>query len=259
MDLCPRTVLITGASSGLGLEYVKQMINLKNPPEIIVAASRNPDRATELQQLATTLASNSTIKIVKLDVECDEDIELAFQATKEAVGELGLNLLINNAAIYDRSNSGSLILQTREKMQKHFNVNVTSPVLIVQKFLPLLKQAATTSKGFSCSKAGVVMMSSRVGSQQIVFDDEPGASLSLHYKCSKSALNMATIMISRELKDDGILVFAIHPGWAKTRMGTDRAPLQPSESVQSCLNVIGTAGEALHGKLVTLHGEILPY
>lgn len=78
MDLCPRTVLVTGASSGLGLEYVKQMINLKNPPEIIVAASRNPDSATELQQLATDTA-NSTIKIVKLDVESDEDIELAFQ------------------------------------------------------------------------------------------------------------------------------------------------------------------------------------
>lgn len=56
------------------------------------------------------------------------------------------------------------------------------PILIVQKFLPLLKQAATISKAFGCSKAGVVMMSSRVGSQQIVFDDEPGASLSLHYK-----------------------------------------------------------------------------
>ncbi|CAL1542763.1 unnamed protein product [Lymnaea stagnalis] len=122
-----------------------------------------------------------------------------------------------------------------------------------------LAAAQSTSKQMSCSKASIVMMSSRVGSQNVAFNDGPEASLSLHYKCSKSALNMATIMISRELKDNGILVFALHPGWVKTKMGTDRAPLQPSDSIKSCLELISAAGEDIHGRLVTIDGEVLPY
>ncbi|KAH9514202.1 hypothetical protein Btru_030532 [Bulinus truncatus] len=234
MDLAARSVLITGASRGLGLEYVKQILKSKCI-EILFATCRNPDSAVELQSLAKL---NPVVKIVKLDIESDEDLETAFWEVSSAAGELGLNLLISNAGLYDRADGGGIRDQTREKMQKHFNVNVTGPILLVQKFLPLLQQAAHLRNKdlLSCNRAAVVMMSSRVGSQNVAFNDGPDASLSLHYKCSKSALNMATILISREVKEKGILVFALHPGWVKTEMGTERAPLYPLESIEKCLH-----------------------
>ena len=49
---------------------------------------------------------------------------------RTAVGELGLNLLLSNAAIYDRSDCGGIEVQTRDKMQSHFNVNVTGGLML---------------------------------------------------------------------------------------------------------------------------------
>ncbi|XP_013061201.2 C-factor-like [Biomphalaria glabrata] len=259
MTLKAQTVLVTGASRGLGLEYVKQLL-MFDSVELLIATCRNPESESAIELLSIAKL-NPVVKIVKLDVENDESLESAFQEVRHAVGESGLNLLISNAAIYDRSDSGGILVQSREKMQTHFNVNVTGPILLVQKFLPLLQQASKSKSKdpLSCSRSGIVMMSSRVGSQNIAFNDGPEASLSLHYKCSKTALNMATILISREVKKDGILAFALHPGWVKTKMGTDRAPMYPCESIEKCLKVIAGVGEEIHGKLIDLNGEIIPF
>ncbi|CAL1529794.1 unnamed protein product [Lymnaea stagnalis] len=70
---------------------------------------------------------------------------------------------------------------------------------------------------------------------------------------------MASIMIGREVKDSGILVAALHPGWVRTDMGTSQAPVGPDESVEGMLKVIGNAGDESHGKLINFKGEVLPY
>ncbi|CAL1540754.1 unnamed protein product [Lymnaea stagnalis] len=78
MTLDARTVLITGASSGLGLEYVRQLVSLDKAPEIVIATCRCPETAVELQSLAKF---NPNVKILKLNVEDDEDLEVAFQVS----------------------------------------------------------------------------------------------------------------------------------------------------------------------------------
>ncbi|XP_059138770.1 uncharacterized protein LOC131927120 [Physella acuta] len=256
MPLSVRTVLVTGASRGIGLEFVRQLLKLTPPPEVVIAACRNPASAGKLQEIAQT---NANVKIIKLDIEKDDDLESAFQETKNAVGDKGLNLLINNAGIFDKNQTGTLSTLTRELMQHHFNVNVSGPLVVTQKFLPLITQAASqdSSKGFSASRAGILMLSSAMGSQERTFTQ--GHGVGLHYKCSKTALTMAAIMISRELKDSGILVLALHPGWVRTDMGSDQAPVSPEDSVSGLLDVVGKAGEDLNGKLVTFDGEVLPY
>ena len=88
----------------------------------LIAACREPSRADELQALAK---GNGNLKIIKMDVTKDEDIASAFEQTTKILGNRGLNLLINNAAIHSKVDTGFLETQTRERMQSHFDTNVT--------------------------------------------------------------------------------------------------------------------------------------
>ena len=76
MALSVRSILVTGASRGLGLEFIKQLVALPSPPEVVIAACRDPTSATNLQEIAK---SHPSVKVIKLDAEKDEDIESAFK------------------------------------------------------------------------------------------------------------------------------------------------------------------------------------
>jgi len=250
-----KTVLVTGASRGIGLEFVKQLLKQSSAPEVLIAACRNPSACEPLQALART---NPSLKIIKLDVEKDEDIDAAVAETKNLLGDNGLNLLINNAGL-NIKNGSDLKQTSRGSLQQHFNVNVSGPIIMAQKFLPLLEQAANLNKQkpIGSDRAALVNISSIMGSQNLAL--ESGMGTSFQYKCSKSAVNMATILMSRELKEDGILVMSLHPGWVKTDMGTDAAPLTPEESVNGCLKVIADLGEENNGRLMDYKGDFLPF
>ncbi|XP_055864166.1 C-factor-like [Biomphalaria glabrata] len=256
MSIWAKTILVTGASRGLGLEFVRQLLELPTPPEVLIAACRDPEKAENLQRLAK---SNRAVKIVKLDVEKDDEIDKTVEVVSNYVGERGLNLLINNAGILYKQLPGNIADVTREIMQKHFSVNVTSQVMMSQKCLPLLLKASSLSGSneLSTSKAAVIMISAIRGSQTLINAEGPLGFI--HYKCSKTALDMATVLLARELRDVGILVTALHPGWVKTDMGSSEAPLGIEESIRDCLQTIGRAGEESNGKLIDLKGNILPY
>ncbi|KAK3743680.1 hypothetical protein RRG08_030801 [Elysia crispata] len=76
MAFSVRAVLVNGASRGLGLELVSQFLALPTPPELVIGTCRSPDTATRLQDMART---NPSLKIIKLDIENDDDIENAFK------------------------------------------------------------------------------------------------------------------------------------------------------------------------------------
>ena len=117
-----RSVFITGANRGLGLEFVKQILSQPSPPQFLFAACRDPLRADELQALAE---KNSNLKIIQMDVTKDKEIESAFEQTRQILENRGLNLLINNAGKHSKTDTGFLEMQTRERMQTHFDTNVT--------------------------------------------------------------------------------------------------------------------------------------
>jgi len=255
MSLTAKTILVTGASRGIGLEFIKQILKLPTAPEVVFAACRNPSSAPELQELAK---SNQTLKLLKLDVGKDEEIHEAVKEVKGIVGDRGLNLLINNAGI-NIKNGSDLRNTTRASLQQHFDVNTTSPIILAQNFLPLLEQAALLQKSqpMSCNKAGLVNISSIMGSQQITL--ELGKGTSYQYKCSKTAVSMATVLMARELKEQGIMCISVHPGWVKTDMGGSAADLTTEQSVAGCLNVFSTQTEENTGKLIDYKGEVLPF
>ncbi|XP_067390494.1 C-signal-like [Emydura macquarii macquarii] len=251
-----RSVLVTGANRGIGLEIVKQILGKSNPPEWVFATCRDPEGAQELKNLAST---HPNLVIVVLEVTDPASIKAAAARVEEHLKGSGLNLLINNAAVLKLN---TLEFETPEDMSLLYATNVTGTLLVSQAFLLLLKKAAQEcpQKEMSCCKAALVNMSSEAGSIQNVLIWNMGQFIS--YRCSKAALNMLTKCQSLVYGDYGILCIAVHPGWVQTDMGisiSPEAPLTVDASVQGILNMLPSLSEKDNGAFVNWEGKVVPW
>ncbi|KAM6324930.1 C-signal-like [Podargus strigoides] len=132
-------------------------------------------------------------------------------------------------------------------------------VSLCQEFLPLLGKAAkgVGKEGLSCSRAAVINISTKLGSTGLCLG-VPEAPMYL-YSASKAAQNMVTRCMAAELRDKGILCTAIHPGWVKTDMGTEKAPLRVEHSVRGILTVLASLSQDTTGTFLDWEGNSLPW
>ena len=79
------------------------------------------------------------------------------------------------------------------------------------------------------------------------------------YRASKTALNMFTVSMKKEALEDNIAFVILHPGWVKTDMGGDRAPVEIPDSVSGMMGVLDTRTLENSGEFVQFDGEILPW
>jgi NAD(P)-dependent dehydrogenase (short-subunit alcohol dehydrogenase family) len=123
------TILVTGASRGIGLEFVRQI--LRTPHTFVFAACRNTSKANPL--LPEVLRDSG--KLLEMDVADQHSIA----SSAEAIDKSGrkIDILINNAGILPDSFE-KVSEATPENMMKAYQVNVIGPLLICQHFLPLL-------------------------------------------------------------------------------------------------------------------------
>ncbi|XP_070537868.1 C-signal-like [Ptychodera flava] len=246
-----KSVLITGTDRGIGLEMVKQFLSLPNPPVHLFACGLSPETSAELQRVGR---ENPTVTVLKMDVSDVSSIDSAAVKVEEILLESGLNLLINVAGI--DYNEGSIDDVTVQTMRHHFEVNCIGPVMVIKKFLPLLRKASQFGLGdtMSASRAAIFNFSSKVGSL-----DDNRSGRNLGYRCSKVALNMVTKNLSIELKSDNILSVSLHPGWVKTIMGGKNALISPQESVQGLITVMATRHNEHNGYFYDYKGEPIPW
>lgn len=252
------SLLVTGASRGLGLQIVESLASGGFSPGKIIATTRNPGSAQKLQELAD---KHPNIHVITLDVVSQESIEKCAEEVSQLVKEEGLNCLINNAGINVIADFHSV---TAEKMIENFHTNSVAPLMITKAFLSLLKRAASKgqvgdSKSMSIQRAAVINMSSSLGSVELNWGERANNFKWYPYRTSKSALNMVSRCMAVDLEADGILCMAIHPGWVRTDMGGAQAPLSTEESVSSVLSVIGGLTEKDHGSFLNFTGEVLPW
>ncbi|KAG7260870.1 hypothetical protein CRUP_000749 [Coryphaenoides rupestris] len=261
--MAARSVLVTGANRGLGLEMVRQLAEPgpgpgPSPPvRHVVACCRDPSgpRSQALQELAGR--HPGVITIVQLDATDFSSIQRCSQQVGVLLGAGGLNLLINNAAILSRGN-----MQTTEPedLLASFNTNVLGPMNITKEFLSLLRAAAAAhgAAGMSCSKAAVVNITSMLGSIDMVAQSY-GTHPTFSYRLSKAALNMMTVCGAQEFRQDDILFAALHPGWVKTDMGGKGAQIEASVSVSGLLRVMESLTEKQNGAFLDYTGATLPW
>lgn len=99
----------------------------------------------------------------------------------------------------------------------------------------------------------IAMMSSRLGSIA------ESSGMTLPYATSKAALNMLVKGLAATLASRGIIVVALSPGWVRTDMGGEQAPLSPEQSVRSLRKVIADLGKGDSGKFLSHDGSPIPW
>lgn len=239
------TYLITGASRGIGLAIVKQLLTF--PENRIVATVRDIAKAKDLASVKKSVGDR--LSILELDADCETSIKAAAAAV-EAIFPEGLDVLINNAGVNHAKGSpidyGNMtnLNTTAEELNKTFVTNVIGPILVIEAFVPLMKKAPTKK---------IVNISSILGS----LTNNWGGGLS--YRVSKAALNMASDCIAKELGRDGFIVIPIHPGWVRTDLGGHDADMTPEESAAGVVKVISGLGREDNTKFYNYDGSIIPW
>ncbi|MCE7738853.1 MAG: SDR family oxidoreductase [Candidatus Heimdallarchaeota archaeon] len=238
-----KRILVTGSSRGLGLEFVKQLLEKGNQ---IIACNRNPLKYPDLLELKNKFEDK--LVLIDLDVSSKDSIDNAFTLISKEID--GLDILINNAGIRfggEEKYCDELGKLYKEDFGKIFTVNSVAPVLIVEKFLPLIKNGRDPVIVNISSTSGSIGRRSRKGG-------------GYSYSASKAALNMITKALSVDLHEEGITVVSIHPGWVKTTMEyTENAPLTTYESIKGMRKVIDTLSIEKTGKFFDWEGNDLPW
>lgn len=230
-------VLVTGANRGLGWTFVRQYAQRGAR---IFAGCRHPDDAEALQRLAGEHAG--AIDILTLDVTDEASIDDAIaRIARDDDGSL--DVLINNAGVTPRGEAFSNL--TAEAMHAVFAANTIAPMMVAQRCYPLLCRAQAPR---------IVNISSSMGSLE---HKDYGRHYS--YASSKAALNMLTRAAAHDLRDDGITVAALHPGWVRTDLGGPHAALSPDESVAGMIGVIDRLSPADTSLFFTWEGEPHPW
>ncbi|MDX1581005.1 MAG: SDR family oxidoreductase, partial [Alphaproteobacteria bacterium] len=187
--------LITGANRGIGLGHTKALLERG---WTVHACCRDPEGADELRSLANT-GHDGELKIHSYDAR-EEDA--ARKLAQEITGPL--DILFANAGVMGPSEQG-LDKIDYDGLLDTMRVNVAGPLALAQAFADQV--AKSTLKV-------IALQSSRMGS---IKDNDSGGKYA--YRASKAALNMVGRSLSVDLKDKGIIVLILHPGWVRTDMG----------------------------------------
>jgi len=212
-------VLITGANTGLGYEVAKILYKDSTPRNIVIT-SRSIERGNEAIQSLKALGeynSGTHISAFELDVSNPTSVSEFVQKFTKEFGRL--DALVNNAAItLDRNypsfdDTSSNALQKRaELFQQTLQTNVIGPEVLTCALLPFLLKSANPR---------LIFVSSELGSLAMHADPaDVYAKVDAHtYRSSKSALNMLMINWHKRLKDKGVKVYGVCPGFNATNLG----------------------------------------
>jgi NAD(P)-dependent dehydrogenase (short-subunit alcohol dehydrogenase family) len=223
------TVVITGASRGIGLEFVRQYAA---DGWKVIALCRNPAAATNLAALA------GDVHVAAIDVDDTASVNVAAAALKGAP----VDLLINNAGINIRG--ATLADVDYDGWLRNLDTNILGPMRVSHAFLPAIEKGTGKKLVFISSKMGSIAENTGGG---------------MIYRSSKTGLNMAVSCLSLELAPKAITSLMFHPGHVQTDMGGARAPVTVTDSVTGMRQVINSAGMAENGHFFNYDGALLPW
>ena len=240
-----KTALITGANTGIGLETARQLG--KQGVTVLVGARDSGKGKAAVEELRQ---DGVDAHAVEIDVSDSASIKAAAEKVARDFGRL--DILINNAGVMTDDKKKQVSEQALETWRETFDTNLFGVIETTQAFLPLLRK----------SEAGrIVNLSSILGSTE--YHATPGSPVydaknTPAYNVSKAALNAYTVQLAHELKGTKVKVNAAHPGWVKTDMGGEEAPMDIENGAKTSVALATLNGDGPNGAFVHM-GESLPW
>jgi len=225
--------LITGPNRGIGLEHARQLLGRG---WTLSACVRDPEGAAELRALDP---GDGRLRLFAYDAS-----DLAAPARLATDITAPIDILFANAGVMGPQDQ-SFGTAASDGMVDTLRINAVAPLALAEAFADQV--AASQMKV-------IALQSSRMGS---IADNDSGGRYA--YRASKAALNAVGRSLSVDLKEKGIIVLILHPGWVRTDMGGPNGLLTVTECVDGQLDLIARANPAMSGRFFHVSGQDLPW
>jgi NAD(P)-dependent dehydrogenase (short-subunit alcohol dehydrogenase family) len=242
-----KVAFITGGNRGIGFETARQLA--QTGVEVVIGA-RSPEQGKAAAEKLK--AEGLAVEAIRFDITKSADYKEAYDYFDKKYGKL--DILINNAGVLKDGavgyiNNASTV--TQATLRETFDTNFFGTIELTQILLPLIRKS---------SEGRIVNLSSILASLTLHADPNSpiyGAK-ALAYDASKTALNAFTVHLAAELRDTKVKVNAAHPGWVKTEMGTDAAPMEIPDGAKTSVQLATLAADGPTGGYFHM-GETLPW
>tara|TARA_R110001592_G_scaffold154860_3_gene384162 strand:- start:416 stop:1099 length:684 start_codon:yes stop_codon:yes gene_type:complete len=221
------TVLITGASRGIGLELTKRFLGLNY--KVISTYREQP--SVELEKLL----SYKSLSLVELEVTDEASID----KLESYLMGTQIDILINNAGVKGPVDQSMTAIKSQDWLNT-FAINSIAPLMISRTVLKNMEKSENPR---------IITISSQMGA---INTDSIGL---YAYRSSKTAVNKIMKILALELREQNIAVCLIHPGWVITDMGGQDAEITVDESVTGIVNLVSNLTMEHSGKFLTWQGN----
>ncbi|MEJ1963252.1 MAG: SDR family oxidoreductase [Gammaproteobacteria bacterium] len=240
------TVLITGANSGIGLEFAKQYAE---KGWVVIATHRHPETPQSLAELG---AKFKNVRAERMDVQSPDEVK----ALAARMRGQPIDVLINNAGIFslgdwldradNRQHFGTLDFASFDQFME---INVRGPLLVTESFIDNVRAGAQKK---------VISITSTIGT----ISTPEVATNAFWYGISKAALNKATVTLAAVLKKEGIIVVPMHPGAVRVeKQASVKVPgmIETPDSVRAMIGTIDSLTMKESAKFLNYDGKPLPW
>ena len=234
-----RVTLVTGANKGIGLEVARQ---LGKAGHRILLGARDAGRGQAAE--ATLRGEGIDVRFIPLDLA--DEASLARAAADIEANEGRIDVLVNNAGVAIEGD-GNVAAANLDAVKRVFDTNYFGTVAVTQALLPLVKKSAA---------GRIINVSSRLGS--ITYNADPtwdfAAVKLVGYNASKAALNMFSVILADEVRNDGITVHVACPGYTATDLNGNSGTQTLAEGAEEIVRLASTANAAPTGSFTGREG-----
>ncbi len=223
-----RTILVVGASRGIGTRLAAQ---LAARGDTVIATCRT--RSADLDGADVTVIDS--VDVANAD---------AGARILSALGDRDVDDVVIVAGILERVSLDDLgTAAGQASVRRQFEVNALGPLMLAAALAPRLHDGSR-----------LAFLTSRMGS---IADNGSGGHYG--YRMSKAALNMAGMSLARDLKEKGVAVGLLHPGYVQTNMTGGHGQLTADESAALLIARLDGMTAANSGTFWHANGDVLPW